>query len=104
MPGGPAERYRESEDRVEHPEAGGSAKGASVRGYVAVFEGDDEAGYSAYSPDLPGVIAAGSSRQDTETLMIAAMAEHTALLRQEGQPVPEPSEAASITILDPAAA
>jgi predicted RNase H-like HicB family nuclease len=75
-----------------------------MKGYVVVFEGDDESGYSAYSPDLPGVIAAGDSRQDTETLMIEAMAAHIAMLQQEGLPVPEPSEAASVTILDPAAA
>jgi predicted RNase H-like HicB family nuclease len=102
--GGQAERYLETEDRVEHPEASGSAKGSAVKGYVVVFEGDDESGYSAYSPDLPGVIAAGDSRQETEALMIEAMAAHIAMLRREGQPVPEPSEAASVTILDPAAA
>jgi hypothetical protein len=27
-----------------------------MKGYVVVFEGDDESGYSAYSPDLPGVM------------------------------------------------
>jgi predicted RNase H-like HicB family nuclease len=75
-----------------------------MKGYVVVFEGDDESGYSAYSPDLPGIIAAGDSRQETETLMIEAMAAHIAILQQEGLPVPEPSEAASVTILDPAAA
>jgi len=53
---------------------------------------------------LRGGSAAGDSRQETETLMIEAMAAHIALLWQEGQPVPEPSEAASVTILDPAAA
>ena len=36
--------------------------------------------------------------------MIEAMPAHIAMLRQEGLPVPEPSEAASVTILDPAAA
>jgi len=75
-----------------------------VTGYVVVFEGDDQAGYSAYSPDLPGVVAAGATRQETESLMIEAMAAHIAVLRQEGHPVPEPSEAADVTILDPAAA
>jgi predicted RNase H-like HicB family nuclease len=74
-----------------------------VKGYVVVFEGD-ELGYSAYSPDLPGVVAAGDTRQQTETLMIEAMAAHIAVLRQAGQPVPEPSEADSVAILDPAAA
>jgi predicted RNase H-like HicB family nuclease len=75
-----------------------------VTGYVVVFEGDQESGYSAYSPDLPGVVAAGATRQETEKLMIEAMAAHIAVLRQEGSPVPEPATAASVTILDPAAA
>ena len=75
-----------------------------MRGYVVVFEGDDDAGYSAYSPDLPGVIAAGDTREETEQLMLEAMVEHLALLRELGQAVPEPAESASVTILDPAAA
>ncbi|HEY4853484.1 MAG TPA: type II toxin-antitoxin system HicB family antitoxin [Streptosporangiaceae bacterium] len=61
-----------------------------MRGYVVVFEGDDESGYSAYSPDRPGVVAAGATRQETEELMIEAMAAHIAVLRPAGQPVPEP--------------
>jgi len=75
-----------------------------MRGYVVVFEGDDESGYSAYSPDLPGVVAAGETRDETERLMREAMAEHIALLRESGQAVPEPADAADVTILDPAAA
>ena len=75
-----------------------------MRGYVVVFEGDDVGGYSAYSPELPGVVAAGSTRQETEQLMLEAMAEHIAMLRQAGEPVPEPADAESVTILDPAAA
>ncbi len=80
------------------------AEGAAVRGYVVVFEGDDETGYSAYSPDLPGVVAAADTRQETERLMLEAMAGHIALLRETGHAVPEPAVAASVTILDPAAA
>jgi predicted RNase H-like HicB family nuclease len=75
-----------------------------VRGYVVVFEGNDEEGYSAYSPDLPGVVAAGSTRQETKQLMVEAMAEHIAMLREVGQPVPEPSDSDSVTVLDPTAA
>lgn len=43
-----------------------------MRGYVAIFEGDDETGHSAYSLDLPGVVAADDSRKDTERLMRSA--------------------------------
>ena len=75
-----------------------------MRGYVVVFEGSDDDGYSAYSPDLPGVVAAGSTRQETEQLMIEAMAEHIALLRESGEPVPEPSDSDSVTVLDHSAA
>jgi len=75
-----------------------------VKGYVVVFEGDDESGYSAYSPDLPGVVAAGESRAGTEQLMREAMAGHIAMLREHGEPVPAPADADSVTILDPAAA
>ena len=98
------ERDVEAEDRSEHPEAGWTTKGAAMRGYVAVFEGNDDSGYSAYSPDLPGVIAAADTREETEQLMLEAMAQHLALLRELGQPVPEPADSASVTILDPAAA
>ena len=75
-----------------------------MRGYVVVFEGDDESGYSAYSPDLPGVVAAADSLAEPQRLMLEAMVEHLALLRELGQPVPEPADSASVTILDPAAA
>ena len=75
-----------------------------MRGYVVVFEGNDEDGYSAFSPDLPGVVAAGSTRQETERLMVEAMAEHIALLRKAGELVPEPSDTDSVTVLDPSAA
>lgn len=73
-----------------------------MRGYVVVFEGDDEIGYSAYSPDLPGVVAAGTTHSQTEQLMVEAMAEHIAMLRQAGKPVPQPADADSVMILDPA--
>ena len=69
-----------------------------------VFEGHGEVGYSAYSPDLPGVVAAGAARDEAEQLMLEAMAEHIAMLRQAGEPVPEAADADSVTILDPAAA
>jgi predicted RNase H-like HicB family nuclease len=69
-----------------------------MRGYVVVIEGDDEAGYSAYSPDLPGVVAAADTRMEIEQLM------HLSLLRETGQPVPEPVQVSAVTVVDPPAA
>ena len=75
-----------------------------MKGYVVVFEGDEQSGFSAYCPDLLGVTAAGETRAETEQLMLQAMAGHFALLRRAGLPVPGPAEADSVTLLDPAAA
>jgi predicted RNA binding protein YcfA (HicA-like mRNA interferase family) len=56
-------------------------------------------------PAKPGLVTvARGTRPETEALMIEAMAAHIGMLREAGQPVPEPSEAASVVILDPAAA
>lgn len=75
-----------------------------MTGYVVIFEGDDEDGYSAFSPDLPGVVAAAATRPETERLMREAIAEHVGLLRELDQPVPEPCDSDNITIVDLAAA
>jgi predicted RNA binding protein YcfA (HicA-like mRNA interferase family)/predicted RNase H-like HicB family nuclease len=82
----------------------GLRREAAMSGCVIVFEGDDPSGYSAHSPDLLGVLAAGDTRSETERLMREAIAEHVALLRQTGQPVPEPSDAAAVAILEVPAA
>jgi predicted RNase H-like HicB family nuclease len=75
-----------------------------MNGYVVVFEGDEESGYSSYSPDLPGVVAAGETFAQTRELMLAAMIEHLAYLRETGQSVPEPITNARVTIVDVSAA
>jgi predicted RNase H-like HicB family nuclease len=49
-----------------------------------------ETGYSAHSPDLPGCISTGASRDQVEVNMREAIAFHLDGLREEGQPVPEP--------------
>jgi predicted RNase H-like HicB family nuclease len=94
-----AERHVESGDRGEHPEAGRSQKGAAMKGYVVVVEGDAGTGYSAYSPTVPGVVAAGGTREETKALMVEAMTEHFAILRESGEAVPEPVDGDEATIL-----
>jgi predicted RNase H-like HicB family nuclease len=53
-------------------------------------------GYSAYSPDLPGCVAAGPSRDDVEQRMKEAIAFHVDGLRADGQHPPEPHSYATI--------
>lgn len=47
--------------------------------------------YSAYVPDLPGCVAAGSSRAVVERRIREAIALHLEGLRREHEPVPRPS-------------
>jgi predicted RNase H-like HicB family nuclease len=62
------------------------------RRYLIVIEGDDSAGFSAYAPDLPGVVATGASREQCEREMRDAVAFHVDGLRDAGQQIPEPSQ------------
>ena len=47
-------------------------------------------GFSAYSPDLPGCVTTGATKEETEENMKEAVAFHVEGLRQEGLPVPSP--------------
>lgn len=58
-----------------------------------------ETGWSAYVPDLPGCVAAGTTRSETEHLMVGAISMHLAGMREDGDPVPEPSEMGTIEVL-----
>jgi predicted RNase H-like HicB family nuclease len=53
-------------------------------------------GYSAYSPDLPGCVAAGPSRLVVEQRMREAIELHVAGLRADGLQPPEPHAYATI--------
>ena len=57
--------------------------------YVVVYE-QTPTGWSAYVPDLPGCVAAGGTRKDTERLVREAIKLHLTALREDNEPVPEP--------------
>ena len=57
--------------------------------YVVVYE-ETPTGWSAYVPDLPGCVAAGGSRKETERLIREAIELHLESLRQDNEPIPEP--------------
>jgi predicted RNase H-like HicB family nuclease len=61
-----------------------------MKRYLVVVE-HTETGFSAYSPDLPGCISTGSTREEVEASMREAIEFHIDGLREEGYPVPEPS-------------
>ena len=58
--------------------------------YLIVIE-KTSTGFSAYSPDLPGCVATGATRDEVETEMQGAIAFHLDGLREDGEPIPEPT-------------
>ena len=66
--------------------------------YLIILE-PTNTGYSAYSPDLDGCVAAGDGWQETVTLMQDAIAFHLEGLAGENLPIPPPqSEAVKVEI------
>ena len=65
--------------------------------YAVLFE-KTETGYSAYVPDLPGCIAAGDTLQETERLMRDAIEFHLDGMREDGEPIAEPTTIAEYVI------
>jgi predicted RNase H-like HicB family nuclease len=61
-----------------------------MKRYLVVVE-PTQTGYSAYSPDLPGCISTGHTREEVEANMREAIEFHIEGLRLEGLPVPEPT-------------
>ena len=57
--------------------------------YLIIIE-DTATGFSAYSPDLPGCVATGATREEVEQEMHDAMQFHIEGLRLSGYPVPQP--------------
>lgn len=57
--------------------------------YLVIIE-ETGTGYSAFSPDLPGCVATGSSKEEVEKNMKGAVAFHLEGMDQEGLEVPKP--------------
>lgn len=57
--------------------------------YTVIYEQGDSS-WGAYVPDLPGVIAAGDSREEAESLIREAIEFHIEGLKAEGLAVPPP--------------
>ena len=56
--------------------------------FLVVIE-KTETNYSAYSPDLPGCVATGITREETEQNMHEAIALHVEGLREDHLYIPE---------------
>lgn len=55
--------------------------------FLIIIE-DAGGNFSAYSPDLPGCIATGATRDETEKNMYEAIQMHIEGLQEDGLPIP----------------
>ena len=57
------------------------------------------ANFSSYSPDLPGCIATGDTREETERNMLEAIQMHIEGLREDNLPIPKSSSFAEVILV-----
>lgn len=65
--------------------------------YIAIIEGDEQSGYSAYAPDLSACIAAGDTFEEVEELIREAIPFHLEGMANAGDPIP-PATSRAITV------
>ena len=58
--------------------------------FPVLFE-KSSTGYGAYAPDLPGCVATGRTLEETKLRMAKALEMHLSAMREDGDPIPEPS-------------
>jgi len=66
--------------------------------FLIVIEKAD-GNYSAYSPDLPGCVATGATREEVERNMHEAIEMHVCGLQEDNLPVPESNSFAEYMVV-----
>lgn len=71
--------------------------------YAIVIEKAEGSNYSAFAPDLPGCVATGDTIEEVTRLMREGIEFHLEGMREDGQPIPEPSTEVGYIAADVAA-
>jgi len=66
--------------------------------FLVIIEDAGE-NFSAYSPDLPGCVATGATREETERNMYEAIQMHIEGLREDALPIPESTAVAEYVLV-----
>jgi predicted RNase H-like HicB family nuclease len=65
--------------------------------YLVIFE-KTKTGFSAYVPDLPGCIATGKTKSDTETRIFEAIRFHLEGMKEEGKQIPKSTTESEVLV------
>jgi predicted RNase H-like HicB family nuclease len=61
--------------------------------YLVIYERGEDGDRGAYSPDITGCVTVGKTKAEVEELIGEAIPMHIELMREYGEPVPEPHHA-----------
>ncbi len=75
----------------QYPETGRLEAGEIKRMKYAVIVEEGQNSFGAHVPDLPGCVAAAETREEVLELIQEVIEFHLEGLREDGQPIPEPS-------------
>ncbi len=64
---------------------------SDIERYLILVEGGPPSNYSAWSPDVPGCAATGSTIEECVSRMHEALTGHIEVMREHGEKIPEPS-------------
>jgi predicted RNase H-like HicB family nuclease len=64
--------------------------------YTVIIEKEPASDWSAYLPDLPGCVAVAKTRDEVQRLIREAIEIHLEGMREDGEPIPEPSTTAMV--------
>ncbi len=63
---------------------------STIHRYLIIIE-KAQGNYSAFSPDVPGCVATGATREEAEKEFHSALRMHLEGLKEDGLPIPQPS-------------
>ena len=69
-----------------------------MKKFVVLFERSAN-GYGAYVPDLPGCVAVGETKEETEMLIFEAIKFHLEGLEQEGEEISQTVTDSEVMVL-----
>lgn len=69
-----------------------------VHRFLVVFE-KTKTGYSVYSPDMEGCVAAGRTKKETEENRYTAIEMHIEGMLEDKQPIPKPTSSSEYILL-----